>query len=98
MIRRPPRSTLFPYTTLFRSTDGIYLVDGHTRRILETNPALQKMLGYAEEELRGMELHEIVAHERESVEANIERTLREGQRFIRERSYRRRDGDRKSVV
>src|SRR2546430_8894714 len=23
MIRRPPRSTLFPYTTLFRSMDGI---------------------------------------------------------------------------
>src|SRR2546426_1998534 len=23
MIRRPPRSTLFPYTTLFRSPDGI---------------------------------------------------------------------------
>ena len=22
MIRRPPRSTLFPYTTLFRSPDG----------------------------------------------------------------------------
>src|SRR5256885_8017636 len=25
MIRRPPRSTLFPYTTLFRSTFGRYL-------------------------------------------------------------------------
>src|SRR3712207_9123633 len=24
MIRRPPRSTLFPYTTLFRSGDGYY--------------------------------------------------------------------------
>src|SRR5467141_2381670 len=23
MIRRPPRSTLFPYTTLFRSTGGV---------------------------------------------------------------------------
>src|SRR5260370_10600640 len=23
MIRRPPRSTLFPYTTLFRSTQGV---------------------------------------------------------------------------
>src|SRR3712207_9375297 len=23
MIRRPPRSTLFPYTTLFRSADGL---------------------------------------------------------------------------
>src|SRR5256885_6191448 len=25
MIRRPPRSTLFPYTTLFRSIDGALL-------------------------------------------------------------------------
>src|SRR5256885_13187643 len=28
MIRRPPRSTLFPYTTLFRSD----LIGGHDRR------------------------------------------------------------------
>src|SRR5687767_15646824 len=27
MIRRPPRSTLFPYTTLFRSVDGVYSAD-----------------------------------------------------------------------
>src|SRR5689334_24578914 len=26
MIRRPPRSTLFPYTTLFRSRDGLIRV------------------------------------------------------------------------
>src|SRR3712207_7796471 len=24
MIRRPPRSTLFPYTTLFRSGEGVF--------------------------------------------------------------------------
>src|SRR3712207_7171064 len=31
MIRRPPRSTLFPYTTLFRSLDGdsALLLDWH---------------------------------------------------------------------
>src|SRR5258708_20961781 len=29
MIRRPPRSTLFPYTTLFRSAP-IHLIDAHT--------------------------------------------------------------------
>src|SRR3712207_7929869 len=34
MIRRPPRSTLFPYTTLFRSEGavvgvGLHLVDDH---------------------------------------------------------------------
>src|SRR2546422_5793171 len=26
MIRRPPRSTLFPYTTLFRSVDGYNVI------------------------------------------------------------------------
>src|SRR2546429_2655945 len=28
MIRRPPRSTLFPYTTLFRSSRGALKLDG----------------------------------------------------------------------
>src|SRR2546425_13090410 len=27
MIRRPPRSTLFPYTTLFRSVEGLPQLD-----------------------------------------------------------------------
>src|SRR2546429_8616735 len=27
MIRRPPRSTLFPYTTLFRSPSGVRVID-----------------------------------------------------------------------
>src|SRR3712207_9449341 len=34
MIRRPPRSTLFPYTTLFRSLDGLEALP----RILEASP------------------------------------------------------------
>src|SRR3712207_8781560 len=32
MIRRPPRSTLFPYTTLFRS-DGLTVLNGKTRHL-----------------------------------------------------------------
>src|SRR3712207_6955178 len=31
MIRRPPRSTLFPYTTLFRSQSGSYNRPGYLR-------------------------------------------------------------------
>src|SRR3712207_8795360 len=31
MIRRPPRSTLFPYTTLFRSA-GVHRLDGALER------------------------------------------------------------------
>src|SRR3712207_7481646 len=34
MIRRPPRSTLFPYTTLFRSR-------GVTRQVIETGTGVQ---------------------------------------------------------
>src|SRR5438552_11756108 len=37
MIRRPPRSTLFPYTTLFRS----YWTDGREERILYVTPGYQ---------------------------------------------------------
>src|SRR5256885_10791989 len=32
MIRRPPRSTLFPYTTLFRSPQTISLIANSIRR------------------------------------------------------------------
>src|SRR3712207_7264956 len=38
MIRRPPRSTLFPYTTLFRSLVGVVVAvpgDHVERRVLE---------------------------------------------------------------
>src|SRR5438067_10545009 len=31
MLRRPPRSTLFPYTTLFRSPCQVHLRDGRRR-------------------------------------------------------------------
>src|SRR2546430_13328334 len=37
MIRRPPRSTLFPYTTLFRSVNPVALPPGRAR--LSTKPA-----------------------------------------------------------
>src|SRR3712207_8324140 len=35
MIRRPPRSTLFPYTTLFRSRRAVPLVDVRAPRRFE---------------------------------------------------------------
>src|SRR3989441_8561760 len=41
MIRRPPRSTLFPYTTLFRSLGG-----GHDEREQTLNQLLVEMDGF----------------------------------------------------
>src|SRR3712207_2358137 len=36
MIRRPPRSTLFPYTTLFRSEDTVWKRVHHEVRVKRT--------------------------------------------------------------
>src|SRR2546422_8908874 len=45
MIRRPPRSTLFPYTTLFRSARGVagqlVLVEGDAEEVLEVDVPLE---------------------------------------------------------
>src|SRR5256885_13299219 len=54
MIRRPPRSTLFPYTTLFRSLAG-RAAFAHRRRVLSRKPPalLQPPAGHAGPVLRG---------------------------------------------
>src|SRR3712207_8451147 len=40
MIRRPPRSTLFPYTTLFRSDAAEVEVDGAHGGMAKVNPLI----------------------------------------------------------
>src|SRR2546430_3082866 len=38
MIRRPPRSTLFPYTTLFRSRQRVLSVDQSRQGVADAEP------------------------------------------------------------
>src|SRR3712207_7017647 len=45
MIRRPPRSTLFPYTTLFRSADA-RIIDCNTLTPLDVSRALREVPSY----------------------------------------------------
>src|SRR2546426_8632319 len=45
MIRRPPRSTLFPYTTLFRSILAAHLIGGERRAELRLGAADQVEAG-----------------------------------------------------
>src|SRR3712207_8378929 len=49
MIRRPPRSTLFPYTTLFRSQ-----VQRHGVTHLQCTPSMASMLGMEAEAVDSM--------------------------------------------
>src|SRR3989454_12434021 len=45
MIRRPPRSTLFPYTTLFRSGFGVTVLSGEEFRHLVQGKGGHGMIG-----------------------------------------------------
>src|SRR5438128_9193164 len=73
MIRRPPRSTLFPYTTLFRSV-------GHVVRELRPMPdrltehAGHDALGGPLHELEGKRAPDAVAHEAELPDADRKST------------------------
>ena len=79
-------------TVVEQAAENIFIVDIMTRRILEANAAFYDSLGYTPGELKAMTLYDIVAHDRESIDRNIQRIVQEGQRSIGERQYRRRDG------
>jgi len=68
-----------------QSAEGIYLLDVRTMRIVESNPALQEMLGYTAEELQEMEVYDLIALPREEVVSAIQDTLRERRRLVGER-------------
>ncbi|MDQ3835293.1 MAG: PAS domain S-box protein, partial [Actinomycetota bacterium] len=85
------QSELLYHTLIEQATENIFLVDTETRRIMESNPAFQRTLGYTEEELRTMTLYDIVAAERKSIDRNIRRVQGKDP-FVGERKYRRKDG------
>src|SRR3712207_8052866 len=49
MIRRPPRSTLFPYTTLFRSQLQVVL-DGAQRRLTDDAVQRPQVAGFGDDQ------------------------------------------------
>jgi len=75
-----------------QSIEGIYLFDPDDGRVLESNKAFEKLLGYTADELLGMTIYDFIAHEREDIERNVRRDHRERRRDKGERKYRRKDG------
>src|SRR2546427_1532626 len=61
MIRRPPRSTLFPYTTLFRSR-----VAGLDGMVEEAEGSLACHRREPERELRHLDRHRVAVHAEEA--------------------------------
>jgi len=75
-----------------QAAENIFLIDPYTKHILQANASFHHSLGYEVEELRRLTLYDIVAHNQESIDRNVQRVLKKGRHFIGERRYRRKDG------
>src|SRR2546430_13206824 len=71
MIRRPPRSTLFPYTTLFRSRPPRLRCDRATARAVHRESAHDGVDGLERRDTRGdCVIHQRPAEDRKSTRLN----------------------------
>jgi PAS domain S-box-containing protein len=75
-----------------QSADCIFLVDVETKRIIEANESLARLLGYRNEELTGLTLYEFVAHDPRDVDQKAQSIISEKGHFLGERQYVRKDG------
>ncbi|HET9966548.1 MAG TPA: PAS domain S-box protein [Rubrobacter sp.] len=75
-----------------QAAENIFLMDPYNKHILQANASFHHSLGYEAEELRRLTLYDIVAHDHESIDRNVQRVLDRGRLSIGERRYRRKDG------
>src|SRR5256885_7107943 len=62
MIRRPPRSTLFPYTTLFRSTKNQAVATSQEAVQNQNEPQLRDENAHNDKSVHGVLNPEVAAH------------------------------------
>ncbi len=74
------------------SRDGLMFFDLATRRILETNPALQRMLGYTAEEFSTRSFYDIGPEDRASIDENVHQLVEARSISLAERKYRAKGG------
>ncbi|CAN5464393.1 N/A [soil metagenome] len=75
-----------------QAAENIFLVDMETKRIFQANAAFYDSLGYTAGEIENLTLYDIVAHDRASIDRNMERILEAGRLHLGERVYLRKDG------
>ena len=79
-------------TVVEQSVEAIYLFDAETKRVLESNAAFRRLMGFSEKELLGLRIYDFIDHDHEDIDRHIRRSLKEKRRHIGERRYRRKDG------
>lgn len=76
-----------------QASDGIVIYDIDSRKILQTNKAYCKMLGYEMDEMLSFTLYDMVAHDKDSVDSFVNKIINEKLVFIGERFHKMKNGD-----
>lgn len=92
-IEKALRESEERYRSLVKqSSDGVYIFDPKTAKIIEANNQFKKMLGYTDEEIAKLSLYDIVIQEKEVIDAGIKKVLRNGIYIYGLRHYRCKNG------
>jgi PAS domain S-box-containing protein len=74
------------------SLEPIYMFDPKTNKILEANPAFEKILGYTSDEIVRLTIYDVITHDQASIDYNTNRIMMFGATDIGDRLWRRKDG------
>jgi len=74
-----------------QTSEGIFLIDTETKRILQSNAAFERLLGYTSEEILQLQIYDLIALDPEIIDKNVLRVLQKQHDFIAEAPHRRKD-------
>ena len=76
------------YQSLIKqSSDGVYIFDPKTGRILEVNNQFLQMIGYTVEEMLGLTMYDIVTLDKSTIDMNIENVIKNREYVFGLRQY-----------
>ncbi|ACK71528.1 diguanylate cyclase/phosphodiesterase with PAS/PAC sensor(s) [Gloeothece citriformis PCC 7424] len=80
-----------------KASEGILLIDAQTKQIIDANLGICELLGYDHEEIINLNLYNLIALDREIIEAEFEQVIESSSDLIDESLYRCQDGSLISV-
>lgn len=80
------------YAVVQQMAEAIFVFDVETKRIIEINPAAERLLGYSADELKELTIYDYIDHKKNNINFLMERVLKEKQFYHGVRRYIRKDG------
>lgn len=75
-----------------QASEGIFLVDAETKKVIDANPAYCNLLGYSLEEIQNLSLYDIVRGDRETFDAQLGQISPDRPISIAESSHQSKNG------